>query len=172
LTGVPLNFGYEGDSVTLQAEREGEGWRVRLPDGSHRLLTVVGRSTGILALEVDGRRLRLPFTSEGGEVEISFAGQVYRLTDGPDGMRPKAQQRRSGQLLAPMVGLITRVHVEEGQIVEAYEPLLAMEAMKVVATVEAPFRGTVRLHAVERQQVEHGALVAEVIPLSLQPPDL
>jgi propionyl-CoA carboxylase alpha chain len=49
----------------------------------------------------------------------------------------------SGSLLAPMPGTVVSVAVEKGQQVEAGQPVLVLEAMKMQHTVRAPGAGTV-----------------------------
>jgi len=45
---------------------------------------------------------------------------------------------------APLPGLILRVEVKEGDSVQAGQPLLVMEAMKMENVVAAPYQGKVR----------------------------
>ncbi len=54
------------------------------------------------------------------------------------------RKRSSGALIAPMSGIVVEVKVTVGQTVEAAQPLVVVEAMKVYATVEAPFAGHVK----------------------------
>ncbi len=92
--------------------------------------------------------------------------------DGPDGYvrlrvlprftDPKAQVA-SGSLLAPMPGSVISVAVVAGQQVEAGQPVLVLEAMKMQHTVSAPHAGTVsELPVVTGQQVAAGDVLAVV----------
>ncbi|MDX2690088.1 acetyl-CoA carboxylase biotin carboxyl carrier protein subunit, partial [Streptomyces scabiei] len=70
-----------------------------------------------------------------------------------------------GSLLAPMPGTVVRVAegLKQGSTVEAGQPLLWLEAMKMEHKITAPATGTLTaLHAVPGQQVEVGALLALV----------
>ena len=65
-------------------------------------------------------------------------------------------------LVAPMPGLIVRVHVAVGDVVRAGQPLIAIEAMKMENELVAPAAGTVRaIHAVPGSPVEKGATLVE-----------
>lgn len=65
-----------------------------------------------------------------------------------------------GAVLAPLPGLILRLQTKEGDSVQAGQPLLVMEAMKMENVVTAPHHGTVR-----RVFVAEGASVSEGDPL-------
>jgi pyruvate carboxylase len=71
----------------------------------------------------------------------------------------------SGSLTAPMAGVVAEVLVTVGQYVGAYQPLIVIESMKVMTTIEAPFAGLVKTLSAERgRQVHHGEELAEITP--------
>ena len=78
---------------------------------------------------------------ERGALWLSWQGRSFALTPAQGHTRKAAQ--KSGSLSAPMTGVVAEVLVELGQEVQAYQPLVTVEAMKVLATLEAPFAGTV-----------------------------
>ncbi|MFZ1768524.1 MAG: acetyl-CoA carboxylase biotin carboxyl carrier protein subunit, partial [Caldilinea sp.] len=49
-----------------------------------------------------------------------------------------------GRVKAPIPGLVTRIHVEPGQLVELGQPLLVLEAMKMENEIRSPLAGAVR----------------------------
>jgi len=64
---------------------------------------------------------------------------------------------------APMPGTVIRVLVAEGDLVQARQPLLVLEAMKMETPLVAPFEAVVRrVHAVEGDQVAAGAVLVEL----------
>ncbi len=66
-------------------------------------------------------------------------------------------------VLAPMPGLIVRVHVAVGEAVEAGQPVVVMEAMKMENELRAPAAGTVKaVHASPGKAVEKGAVLVEM----------
>jgi propionyl-CoA carboxylase alpha chain len=68
-----------------------------------------------------------------------------------------------GSLLAPMPGTVVSVAVEAGQQVEAGQPVLVLEAMKMRHTVSAPVTGTVsELDVRPGAQVAAGEVLAVV----------
>ncbi len=70
-----------------------------------------------------------------------------------------------GEVRAPVSGVVVEVKVKEGQHVEEDEPLLVLEAMKMLNTINSVIRGIVReVRATEGQQVRRGDLLIRVGP--------
>lgn len=72
----------------------------------------------------------------------------------------RPSEEAPGAVPAPLPGLILKLDVKEGDSVQAGQPLLVMEAMKMENVVPAPYHGTVR-----QVFVTEGASVAEGDPL-------
>jgi 3-methylcrotonyl-CoA carboxylase alpha subunit len=71
--------------------------------------------------------------------------------------------REDGAVLAPMPGTVIRVLVEEGTAVEARQPLVVLEAMKMETPLVAPFGATVaRVLVAEGDRVAGGAVLVEL----------
>ena len=69
-----------------------------------------------------------------------------------------------GRVKAPIPGLITRVLVQPGDQVEAGQPLLVLEAMKMENEIRAPRGGSVsRVDVVEGQGVALREVLAEIV---------
>jgi pyruvate carboxylase len=68
---------------------------------------------------------------------------VDRSLAKPAEARRKADAAVPGQVAAPMPGRVIGVHCREGGVVQAGEPLLTLEAMKMETVVRAPMAGTV-----------------------------
>ena len=68
-----------------------------------------------------------------------------------------------GAVAAPMPGTVIRVLVAPGDPVEARQPLVVLEAMKMETPVVAPYDGTVGgVHVEEGDTVAGGALLVEL----------
>ncbi|MBK9751261.1 MAG: biotin/lipoyl-binding protein [Anaerolineae bacterium] len=68
-----------------------------------------------------------------------------------------------GRIKAPIPGLITTVLVVPGEAVEAGQPLLYLEAMKMQNEIRAPFAGKVKaIHVGAAQTVTRDQVLAEV----------
>ncbi|MCC9157830.1 ATP-grasp domain-containing protein [Streptomyces parvulus] len=113
-----------------------------------------------VVLETDGVRRRFDIAHYGDTVHVGPT-VLTALPRFPD---PTAQHAR-GSLLAPMPGTVVRVAegLTEGSAVEAGQPLLWLEAMKMEHRITAPTTGTLTaLNAEPGRQVEVGTLLAVV----------
>jgi len=116
-------------------------------------------------LEVDGVRTSY-------EVALREAGSDDVFVDSPRGhlhlrRRPRfvdpAETVATGSLLAPMPGTVVSLAVEAGQQVEAGQPVLVLEAMKMQHTVCAPHAGVVtEINGLPGAQVAAGEVLAVV----------
>ena len=104
--------------------------------------TVVSASPAEVVLETDGVRTTYAVAVDGAAVDVDSPRGHVRLTRVPRFVDP-AEQVASGSLLAPMPGTVVSVAVEAGQQVEAGQPVLVLEAMKMQHTVSAPHAGVV-----------------------------
>ncbi|WP_306329081.1 acetyl/propionyl/methylcrotonyl-CoA carboxylase subunit alpha [Streptomyces venezuelae] len=142
--------------IRYRPTRDG-GYAVTAPEG----VGVVAVTPDRVRLEVDGVVRDVDVTAyEDGTVH---AGR-HRLTRRPRFTDPR-EQTAPGSLLAPMPGTVVRVAdgLAVGDRVEAGQPLLWLEAMKMEHRVIAPASGTLTaLHAAPGRQVEVGALLAVV----------
>ncbi len=83
-----------------------------------------------------------------------------------DPLPPPSDALPAGSLTAPMPGLVLTVRVAEGDKVDAGQPLLALEAMKMEHPVLAPTAGRVtELRVAAGSQVDAGDVLAVVEPL-------
>ncbi len=137
-----------------------------------------------LEAEGVGRMVRLPTTPRGAtpararvrigdtvHVDVDGRSVPFRLAPPPDvdrAARAAAAHAHEGgplEVTAPMPGTVASVHVAVGAGVEAGDPLVTLEAMKMEHAVTAPIAG--RVTAVEvaaGAQVVRGAVVAVVEP--------
>ncbi|MER5752965.1 biotin carboxylase N-terminal domain-containing protein [Streptomyces sp. NPDC002088] len=121
---------------------------------------VVHADAGLVVLEADGVRRKFEVSRYGDQVHVN-ATTLTALPRFPD---PTAQHT-PGSLLAPMPGTVVRVAegLEVGAAVEAGQPILWLEAMKMQHHISAPVDGTLTdLPVTLGQQVQVGTLLAVV----------
>jgi biotin carboxyl carrier protein len=161
-----LEFVFNEEPIILQAEAKGSGWIIRLPDGTKHEISASRSSEDVLTVKTEAHHFQVATAKINGAVHLSYEGRSYAFT--PGSLRAaSATKRSSGSLTAPMPGVVADILVTEGQTVEAYQPLAVVEAMKVMATLEAPFAGTVsKVHVQKGRQVTQGEVLVEVTPLA------
>jgi biotin carboxyl carrier protein len=153
--------------------------------GRMRQIAVTRTGTSVI-VAVDGVRWDVnPAFIDSRTLSLLIGGQSYEVTLAPDpatgqvlvrvgstpiqvtpnGRRRWGRTADSGsgpqRIMAPMPGKIVRVLVRAGEAVEARQPLVVVEAMKMENELRAARAGTVaELHAREGSSVDAGALLA------------
>lgn len=75
----------------------------------------------------------------------------------------KTTKLHSAQVRSPMPGKITRVLVSEGELIEAGQGVLILEAMKMENEIKAPSAGVVKsVRVKEADAVEKNAILIEI----------
>jgi biotin carboxyl carrier protein len=128
-----------------------------LIDGQSFAVEVHAHSASEADVSVNGRRFRVQ--REDLSADANAAAHA-----GPSGVRARrVAPAVVGELRAPMAGLVLRVDVTQGQTLQAGEPVLVLDAMKMENVIRAPHAGTVHeLVVVAGQSVLTGALLARI----------
>ncbi|MET9590750.1 biotin carboxylase N-terminal domain-containing protein [Streptomyces sp. NPDC006516] len=140
-----------------------------VPETGERPLAV---GPGAVTLETGGVTRHFTVAVHGDRVYVDTASGSYAFTVLPRFTDP-AERTAPGSLLAPMPGTVVRLAdgLAPGAAVEAGQPLIWLEAMKMEHRILAPATGTLTaLHAAPGLQVEVGALLAVVQDASAQAP--
>ncbi|MFB8088989.1 acetyl/propionyl/methylcrotonyl-CoA carboxylase subunit alpha [Streptomyces sp. NPDC055992] len=135
-------------------------------------IRVVSAGRARVTLEHDGVTRHFDVLPADGKVHVDTASGAYTFTALPRFTDP-ADRTEPGSLLAPMPGTVVRLAdgLAEGAAVEAGQPLIWLEAMKMEHRILAPASGTLTaLHAAPGLQVEVGALLAVVTDPSEEQP--
>ncbi|MBG6069050.1 ATP-binding protein [Micromonospora ureilytica] len=160
-----------GDEIEIRYRLDRTG---RLADWASTPTKDAAESAGapdVVLVEVTPDRVVLDVDGVRRAYRVHPVGSAV-FVDGPDGAASLAELPRlplptaavaAGSLLAPLPGVVTRVHVQVGQRVTAGDPLLTLEAMKLEHPVLAPIDGVVaELPVPTGGQVQTGAVLAVV----------
>lgn len=130
-----------GAHGTLRIERPGRSISVRsepLPDGRQRI-TIDGQAHEVwVGLGTDGVFLHSDVTGALGIETVTAAAATGQ-----------ARGSAANVITAPMPGTVVAIHVAEGQLVAAGQPLMVIESMKLETTLSASREARVKtLHCV------------------------
>ena len=134
----------DGEPVSAGVTFAGDRARVRL-----------GSTSTVLDFARDGDRLHL--AADGASFLFTDSGFV-RAASGSVGQDP--------ELRSPMPGAVVAVFAEDGASVEAGDPVLSIEAMKMEHVLKAQAPGTVSLRVGVGTQVAADEVVATIIPIA------
>lgn len=129
-------------------------------------LTVTAPGEGWL--HYNGRILPFYMTQKQESLSIWLNGKTYTLdlisaTNRRSGSSPSSALS-DGAIKAPMPGTVLKVLVKAGDSVEANQPLMIMESMKMEMTLSAPQAGTIEgVYCQESQLVDMGALLLTLV---------
>jgi 3-methylcrotonyl-CoA carboxylase alpha subunit len=129
--GEPVHFTLLPEPVRAQPQQAQHTWRVQFtrPDGQHDLpITLQAYSHP----QPDG--LQLDVFSSAGHAQVLLPSPHHIATHG----HAQATAAQAGALLAPMPGRVISVLAHAGDTVQAGQPLLVLEAMKMEHTLCAP----------------------------------
>jgi len=142
--------GFEADALMRSELSDVDGTPVRMVKlGTHVYRVVVEKKPGKgrYALWVDGYR----FEVEALDERTRSIRDLSAANAAPTGPAP---------VLAPMPGLIVRVNVSAGDVVEAGQGIIVMEAMKMENELRATSSGTVKsVEVAPGTAVEKGMLL-------------
>ena len=153
----------DGGSVTVDGEKFESHWAA-IPGTPLMHLLLGNESWTVACQQLDGSRWALGAAGERLEAEVQDdrSKQIEALTG--QGRKPAV----GGVIKAPMPGLVVRVEVNKGQVVEVGEGVVVVEAMKMENELKAQTHGIVEhIHVKAGDRVEKGApLVTLVQPQS------
>ena len=167
-SGAPLRHSLscelDGELHTSEAQAHGpQRWRVECAAHAYDLLLQPQGEHG-LRVVVNGDAVELRYAQDSDAIYFRCGGRNHRLRD-LSYAPPTAKNAATGDgiIRAPMNGRVANVAVQTGQQVEAGQPLIVLEAMKMEHALLAPHAGSVRaLHVAQGEQVEPGRILAEL----------
>lgn len=146
-----------GQQHELSVERDGN----RVHAGEHDIEVLAARDREA-EIRVGGRNYTVPFVIDGSQISFSFDGEIYFAEVTDKGARGRARHREQS-MAAPMPGLVLKILVEPGAVVDKGAPLIILEAMKMEHQIHAPFGGTIRaVNCREGELVQPGVDLVEI----------
>src|SRR5580692_9186126 len=156
-----------GDSGEIDVEvisREGAVVHIRIRD--RELAAEFSPNTdGGGVLMIDGRRYPVFSARRKDSILVSVGPASFEFKPAEAAARRRARGLAAAEIIAPMPGKVLKVLVHDGDLVEAGQPLVVIEAMKMETTLAAESAAIVKHVLVEEgQSVDHGAVLIELSP--------
>jgi biotin carboxyl carrier protein len=157
-----MNYDYADETYRIQLEPLGNG-RYAARIGERRVEFVARQlNDGGWRIELEGESITAYCAAQAQERFVAVKGDHFILTIAEQG--PTRRSRASaGDLAAQMPGQVTDLRIREGDLVEAGQTLLVIEAMKMEIRIAAPQAGRVlRLLVGLGDRVERGQRLLEI----------
>ena len=107
-------------------------------------VTLVERGADHITLEIDGRRQRLWLAASASCCFVQGVdGCEHQVVEGTLLPEPVVDELAVGSVTAPSAAVVAEIHVETGDLVELDQPLVTLEAMKMLTVLRAPVAGRV-----------------------------
>jgi 3-methylcrotonyl-CoA carboxylase alpha subunit len=164
-----INDEYGEADAELRASREGIAIEI---DGVVVDFAPPKADSGAIMLIAAGSSA--PFVARRDDTTVSIAHQGLALKAA---IRPRIDIPRDGGGLehsgnaveAPLHGVVAKLHVALGDVVEKGTPVLQMEAMKLIHTLKAPVPGRIeQINCNEGDTVPAGAVLIEISPVEVE----
>lgn len=126
-------------------------------------------SLGQVALLSEGKSYGVSIEGDMAKASIVIAGHLYAVEIEDERERAahaaeRAASKGGGLVKAVMPGIVVKLLVAENERVEAGQPLLILEAMKMQNEITAPAAGVIKtLHVREREAVAGGAKLISLV---------
>ena len=165
---MELHLRHAGQQTVLKVAGSQDALLLSRPGEDDFEARILETTQSTVLLEIDGQRQSVHFWRANGKINLQWRGQVmvFELED-PDEDNAGDAGQGSPILRAPMPGKVLELMAAVGDAVQAGQPLVRLEAMKMEIDLAAPMDGTV-----ETIRVAAGDLVEPDAELMrLQPHD-
>lgn len=138
-------------------------FRVRLGDRWHTAELLKTNRNGLYSLLIDGRSWELFARERPGGFDLLLGNHVYDVDVGRPRRADAAEVSGAWTLVSPLSGLVAEVRIQQGDTVQAGQPLLVIESMKMNNELVAARAGTVtEVHVAPGERVERGRTLLHI----------
>ncbi|SFR68187.1 geranyl-CoA carboxylase alpha subunit [Marinobacter daqiaonensis] len=162
---IIFRFSVDGEAADARVSNQGNGcFQVQLNDDSTEL-TLDAVNGSQVRFGCQGLSETADLVREGSRLYLRYRGQSYRVDDHTHEAATAGDEAGDGIIRASMNGRVVALHASEGDAVEAGQPIIVLEAMKMEHVHTATVAGTLTsLTVSEGEQVTAGRVVAEITP--------
>jgi acetyl-CoA/propionyl-CoA carboxylase biotin carboxyl carrier protein len=151
------------DGMTRVVKITGTPTRARVTvDGGEPFTASIAFGANTAFIEVAGHGRTVAALVNSPVVEFSDGAVTWRLREVAPPRRRSEEAASAPTITSPMPGSVVSVLVTAGELVEADQPILVVEAMKMEHVLIAPSAGVIRLDAAVGDHVERGQVLAVI----------
>jgi biotin carboxyl carrier protein len=126
---------------------------------------IISENQILMEVEGIGRNIYLADNGDGKIINIS--GTTYLVQDADtlarNGTRKRSSKELPQEITPPMPSVVVRIMVAEGDLVEKGQSVIVVCAMKMEATLQAPFKGKVlKINVAEGDKVMPGQILVDI----------
>ncbi len=159
-----------GRQFDVELERGGPQIQARV-DGAPVKLDCQTLPDGAIVIDDGAARMRAFAARVGDSIVVSVGAQTFTFIAVRESRGGARHSLATPLLTAPMPGKVLKIMVAADDRVEAGQPLITMEAMKMETTLSAEGPARIRRVAVsEGQMVDAGVVLMELSPLDPSKP--
>ncbi|NHK26756.1 biotin/lipoyl-binding protein [Parvularcula flava] len=155
------------EMIVSRSSADGGGTRYTVSDGGETHEVGVKLEGSMAMMFGEGYRTAVSFFKKDETLFIGAKGRVRKFTILPSAefARARLAAGGSGDVVSDMPGAVSEVLVEAGQQIVAGQPVLVLESMKLLITLNASVSGTVETVAVKPGDiVKAGAVLVGITP--------
>jgi geranyl-CoA carboxylase alpha subunit len=161
---VPIRIEFDHGIHDLEIVRERDGGYAASFDGSEHRFEIDELARDVIRFRSNGLMKSARFLRDGDRLHTLHQGDTISIRDltlaAPE---TAASNGGDGKVRAAMNGRVVAVLVKAGERVEAGQPVMTLEAMKMEHVHAAPIAGTIAaIDVVEGEQVTTGKIVVEI----------
>ena len=160
---IIFRFSIGGETADARVSNQGNGqFRIEIEETSTQL-TLDAINGGYIRFSCRGLSETAEMFRDGDLLYLRYRGQSYRVEDHTHAAATVDDEASDGVIRASMNGRVVALHAGEGDNVEAGQPVIVLEAMKMEHVHEAAVAGILTsLTVSEGEQVTAGKVIAEV----------
>ncbi len=163
------NLKIGGQTIPVEADLKDDG-TLLAKIGEKILATryqIISENRVHMEVEGVGRNIYLADNGDGKLININ--GTTYLVQDADalarNGTRKRSSKELPMEITPPMPSVVERIMVSEGDLVEKGQSVIVVSAMKMEATLQAPFKGKVlKINVAEGDKVMPGQILVDIEP--------
>ena len=164
---MDYNLKIGGQNIPVEADLKDDG-TLLAKIGEKSFATcfqIISENQIYMEVEGIGRNIYLADNGDGKLININ--GTTYLVQDA-DALAQNSTRKRSSkelpqEITPPMPSVVERIMVAEGDLVEKGQSVIVVSAMKMEATLQAPFKGKVlKINVAEGDKVMPGQILVDI----------